>query len=135
MSDVLFRSGSFELLPGARERLAKVSGIVLAYQGLHLAVEGHTDSIGTDEYNRLLSERRAGAVREERELLRGIQRRRSDCDRADAFRPIPARDHPGETHGHGHQWRWRGLHGAGGRFGPDTAADCLPGRSRRHQCA
>ena len=62
MSDVLFKSGSFELLPGARERLAKVSGIVLAYQGLHLAIEGHTDSIGTDEYNRHLSEQRAQAV-------------------------------------------------------------------------
>jgi len=62
MSDVLFKSGSFELLPGARERLAKVSGIVLAYQGLHLAVEGHTDSVGTDEYNRHLSEQRAQAV-------------------------------------------------------------------------
>jgi outer membrane protein OmpA-like peptidoglycan-associated protein len=64
MSDVLFRSGSFELLPGARERLAKVSGIVLAYQGLRLAVEGHTDSIGSDEYNRRLSEQRADAVRD-----------------------------------------------------------------------
>jgi outer membrane protein OmpA-like peptidoglycan-associated protein len=63
MSDVLFKSGSFELLPGARERLAKVSGIVLAYQGLRLAVEGHTDSIGSDEYNRRLSEQRADAVR------------------------------------------------------------------------
>lgn len=62
MSDVLFKSGSFELLPGARERLAKVSGIVLAYQGLHLAIEGHTDSVGTDEYNRRLSEQRAQAV-------------------------------------------------------------------------
>ncbi len=51
MSDVLFRSGSFELLPGARERLAKVSGIVLAYPSLHLSVEGHTDSVGSDDYN------------------------------------------------------------------------------------
>ena len=64
MSDVLFKSGSYELLPGARERLAKVSGIVLAYQGLHLQVEGHTDSIGSDEYNRRLSEERADAVRD-----------------------------------------------------------------------
>jgi outer membrane protein OmpA-like peptidoglycan-associated protein len=64
MSDVLFRSGSFELLPAARERLAKVSGIVLAYSALHLAVEGHTDSVGTDEYNLSLSERRAEAVRD-----------------------------------------------------------------------
>ena len=64
MSDVLFRSGSFELLPAARERLAKVSGIILAYPSLHLAVEGHTDSVGGDEYNQTLSERRAQSVRD-----------------------------------------------------------------------
>ncbi len=64
MSDVLFRSGSFELLPGARERLAKVSGIVLAYPTLHVAVEGHTDSVGSDDYNQQLSEHRAEAVRD-----------------------------------------------------------------------
>ncbi|HTW57973.1 MAG TPA: OmpA family protein [Terriglobales bacterium] len=64
MSDVLFRSGSFELAPGARERLAKVSGIILAYPSLHLAVEGHTDSVGSDDYNQNLSERRAESVRD-----------------------------------------------------------------------
>jgi outer membrane protein OmpA-like peptidoglycan-associated protein len=64
MSDVLFKTGSFELLPGARERLAKVSGIVLAYPSLHLQVEGHTDSVGGDDYNQQLSEKRAGAVRD-----------------------------------------------------------------------
>src|SRR6266852_826367 len=64
MSDVLFKTGSFELLPGARERLAKVSGIVLAYPSLHLQIEGHTDSVGGDDYNQNLSEKRAGAVRD-----------------------------------------------------------------------
>jgi len=64
MSDVLFKSGSYELFPGARERLAKISGVVLAYPGLHLEVEGHTDSIGSEEYNQSLSERRAQAVRD-----------------------------------------------------------------------
>jgi outer membrane protein OmpA-like peptidoglycan-associated protein len=64
MSDVLFKTGSFELLSGARERLAKVSGIVLAYPGLHLEVDGHTDSVGSDEFNQQLSEKRAGAVRD-----------------------------------------------------------------------
>jgi len=64
MSDVLFRSGSYELLPAARERLAKVSGIILAYPSLHLAVEGHTDSVGGDDYNQNLSERRAQSVRD-----------------------------------------------------------------------
>src|SRR6266571_3878638 len=64
MSDVLFKTGSFELLPGARERLAKISGIVLAYPSLHLQVEGHTDSVGGEDYNQQLSEHRAEAVRD-----------------------------------------------------------------------
>ncbi|MGE5324984.1 MAG: OmpA family protein [Actinomycetota bacterium] len=64
MSDVLFKTGSFELLSGARERLAKVSGIVLAHPGLHLEVDGYTDSVGSDDYNQQLSEHRAGAVRD-----------------------------------------------------------------------
>jgi outer membrane protein OmpA-like peptidoglycan-associated protein len=64
MSDVLFKTGSFELMPAARERLAKVSGILLAYPSLHVQVEGHTDSVGSDEYNQDLSEKRAGAVRD-----------------------------------------------------------------------
>jgi outer membrane protein OmpA-like peptidoglycan-associated protein len=64
MSDVLFKTGSFELLPGARERLAKISGIIVAHPGLHLEVEGHTDSVGGDDYNQKLSENRAQAVRD-----------------------------------------------------------------------
>ena len=64
MSDVLFKTGSYELAPGARERLAKVSGILLAYPSLHVQIEGHTDSVGGDEYNQTLSENRANAVRD-----------------------------------------------------------------------
>lgn len=64
MSDVLFDIDKATLKPGAREKLAKVSGIVLAYPGLKLVVEGHTDSTGTDEYNQTLSEKRADAVRD-----------------------------------------------------------------------
>jgi outer membrane protein OmpA-like peptidoglycan-associated protein len=64
MADVLFDFGKFTLRPEAREKLAKVSGIVLAHPGLRLEVEGHTDSIGSDEFNQKLSESRAGGVRE-----------------------------------------------------------------------
>jgi outer membrane protein OmpA-like peptidoglycan-associated protein len=63
MSDVLFDSGKATLRPGAREKLAKVAGIVLAYPGLNLEVEGHTDSVGSADYNLDLSERRASTVR------------------------------------------------------------------------
>jgi outer membrane protein OmpA-like peptidoglycan-associated protein len=63
MSDVLFDSGQFTLRPQAREKLAKISGIVLAYPTLLLAVEGNTDSVGTEEFNQTLSEKRAESVR------------------------------------------------------------------------
>ena len=64
MSDVLFDFGKYTLKPGAREKLAKISGIILAHPGLKLAVEGHTDSVGGDEFNQRLSEQRANAVRD-----------------------------------------------------------------------
>jgi outer membrane protein OmpA-like peptidoglycan-associated protein len=64
ISDVLFDSGQYTLRPIAREKLARVSGIVLAHPGLRLQAEGHTDSVGTDDFNQVLSEKRALAVRD-----------------------------------------------------------------------
>jgi outer membrane protein OmpA-like peptidoglycan-associated protein len=64
ISDVLFDFNKYTLKPGAREKMAKVSGILLAYPGLRIQVEGHTDSVGSEEYNQRLSEQRAGAVRD-----------------------------------------------------------------------
>ena len=64
MSDVLFDFNKFTLKPEAREKLAKVSGILLAYPNLKLQVEGYTDSIGSDDYNMKLSEQRADGVRQ-----------------------------------------------------------------------
>jgi outer membrane protein OmpA-like peptidoglycan-associated protein len=63
LSDVLFDIASSTLKPGAREKLARVSGILVSHDGLRLAVEGHTDSVGTNAYNQGLSERRAESVR------------------------------------------------------------------------
>jgi outer membrane protein OmpA-like peptidoglycan-associated protein len=62
LSDVLFDTGQYTLRPVAREKLAKISGIVLAYPDLKLAIEGNTDSVGSDSMNQTLSEKRAGAV-------------------------------------------------------------------------
>jgi outer membrane protein OmpA-like peptidoglycan-associated protein len=63
MGDVLFDTGKFDLRSEAREKLARLSGIVLAHPGLKLAIEGYTDSTGSDELNRKLSQDRADAVR------------------------------------------------------------------------
>ena len=64
LSDVLFDTGKSTLRPVAREKLAKISGIVLAYPDLRLAIEGNTDSVGSDAMNQQLSEQRAGSVRD-----------------------------------------------------------------------
>jgi outer membrane protein OmpA-like peptidoglycan-associated protein len=64
MPDVLFAFNKYELKPEARERLARISGIVLAYPDLKLEIDGYTDSIGSDEYNQTLSDKRAEAVRD-----------------------------------------------------------------------
>jgi len=64
LSDVLFDTNKYTLKPGAREKLAKVSGILLAYPALKVQVEGYTDSTGTPEYNQRLSEQRAMTVRD-----------------------------------------------------------------------
>ncbi|MGB9073794.1 MAG: OmpA family protein [Terriglobales bacterium] len=64
MSDVLFDTGKYSLKAGAREKLAKVAGILLAYPGLNIEVGGYTDNVGGDEMNQTLSENRAGSVRD-----------------------------------------------------------------------
>ena len=64
MSDVLFDTGKYSLKPGAREKLAKVAGILLAYPTLNIEVGGYTDNVGSDEMNQTLSENRAGSVRD-----------------------------------------------------------------------
>jgi outer membrane protein OmpA-like peptidoglycan-associated protein len=64
MSDVLFDTGKYSLKPGAREKLAKVAGILLAYPGLNIVVGGYTDNVGGDSMNQTLSENRAGSVRD-----------------------------------------------------------------------
>ncbi len=64
MSDVLFDTGKYSLMAGAREKLAKVAGILIAYPGLNIEVGGYTDNVGGDEMNQKLSENRASAVRD-----------------------------------------------------------------------
>lgn len=65
LSDVLFDFNKASLKPGAREKLSKLAGILLAYPGVyHMEIEGHTDSVGSEEYNQKLSEDRAASVRD-----------------------------------------------------------------------
>ncbi|HZR56144.1 MAG TPA: OmpA family protein [Terriglobales bacterium] len=62
MPDVLFDTGKSQLKPAARERLARVGGILLAYPDIKVEIDGYTDSTGSPEFNQKLSMERAGAV-------------------------------------------------------------------------
>jgi outer membrane protein OmpA-like peptidoglycan-associated protein len=64
MSDVLFDTGKYTLRQEAREKLARIAGIILNYPDLKLEAEGHTDNVGGEEFNQKLSEQRADSVRE-----------------------------------------------------------------------
>ena len=64
MSDVLFDTAKYSLRPAAREKLARVAGILSGHPSLQMQVEGYTDNVGSDDYNQLLSEHRAGSVRD-----------------------------------------------------------------------
>ena len=63
MPDVLFDTGKADLKPSARERLAKVAGILIAYPDIHVEIDGYTDSTGSLEFNERLSQQRADSVR------------------------------------------------------------------------
>jgi outer membrane protein OmpA-like peptidoglycan-associated protein len=62
MPDVLFDTGKSQLKPAARERLARVGGILLAYPDIRVEIDGYTDSTGSQEFNQKLSMERAGTV-------------------------------------------------------------------------
>jgi outer membrane protein OmpA-like peptidoglycan-associated protein len=62
LPDILFDFNKASLKPDARERLSKVCGILMVAGGQKLSIEGHTDNVGSDEYNQKLSEQRAASV-------------------------------------------------------------------------
>lgn len=59
-----FEFDKAELRAEDRELLSRVAGILLSSQDYTVSVNGHTDDVGSDAYNKKLSERRAQAVRD-----------------------------------------------------------------------
>ena len=64
LPDILFDTGKATLRSEAREVISRIAGVLMIAQGITLKIEGHTDSVGGDEYNQKLSEQRAGSVKE-----------------------------------------------------------------------
>ena len=64
LGDVLFAFDKAELSAQAAPRLDKLAGFLTQFPERQMLIEGYTDSVGNDSYNRNLSERRAQAVRD-----------------------------------------------------------------------
>ena len=64
LGDVLFSPGRTELLPGAMNTIEKLAEFLQEYPEKTVLIEGHTDNVGSDEFNMDLSERRALSVKE-----------------------------------------------------------------------
>lgn len=64
LQDVLFETGSARLRPAATERLRPLASYLEANPDVPVRIDGHTDSVGSDAANQLLSERRAEALRD-----------------------------------------------------------------------
>lgn len=63
LGDVLFATGKADLLPGAMDTIGRLAEFMGEYSEKRLLIEGHTDSVGSEEYNQRLSERRAMSVK------------------------------------------------------------------------
>lgn len=63
LGDVLFATGKSELRGGTPGNLAKLAAFLNQYSDRTVAIEGHTDSVGSEDSNRGLSERRADSVK------------------------------------------------------------------------
>ena len=63
LGDVLFETGRADLKPGAAENLGRLVTFLNKYPDRTVAIEGYTDSVGTEDYNQGLSERRADSVK------------------------------------------------------------------------
>ena len=63
LSDVLFDVDKATIKPGAERSIQRIAAVLEQYPDHEIAVEGHTDATGTDEYNQRLSEQRAASVR------------------------------------------------------------------------
>jgi len=64
LGDVLFETGKADLKGGAAVNLAKLSAFLNQHPDRTVTIEGHTDSVGSEEYNQGLSQRRANSVQQ-----------------------------------------------------------------------
>lgn len=89
---VLFDFNRAEVREDAKATLAKVAQVVGFFAGAQVEVQGHTDDVGSDQYNQDLSERRANAVRDHLVAVEGIPPERLVVRAFGESRPVAPND-------------------------------------------
>ncbi|MFW5960472.1 MAG: OmpA family protein, partial [Chitinivibrionales bacterium] len=87
MSDILFETGKAALTPKLETNLAKIAGILAVFKNSNVLIEGHTDNTGSDEFNKVLSEKRAESVKEFM-IEQGVAEKRLTAEGYGFSRPV-----------------------------------------------
>ena len=93
LGDVLFATGKADLLPGAQRTIDQLTAVLNKHPDQKVSVEGHTDSVGSDNYNLALSQRRAESVRMAI-MARGIDSDRITARGLGELYPVAGNDTP-----------------------------------------
>lgn len=91
LGDVLFSTGKSDLKGGATANLGKLAAFLTRYPDRAISIEGHTDSVGNEDYNQDLSQRRAESVKAYL-VSQGIARSRIDAAGKGEGSPISGND-------------------------------------------
>lgn len=93
LGDVLFATGKAELMSGAQRTIDQLADFLNKYPTKNVSVEGHTDSVGNEDYNLMLSQRRAESVRFAI-IARGISSNRITAKGLGELYPVASNDTP-----------------------------------------
>jgi len=94
LGDVLFTSGRADLKVGATSNLDRLVTFLSQYPSRNIEIEGHTDSVGSDDYNQDLSQRRADSVRSYL-MQQGINSQRIAASGKGEHQPVADNDSAG----------------------------------------
>lgn len=87
LGDILFTTNKAELMPGAQGTLDQVAAFLKAHPEIKVVVQGHTDNVGSSEYNMTLSKARAESVKSAL-MARGIAPERITTEGRGEIAPI-----------------------------------------------
>lgn len=93
LSDVLFDTGRSTLKPGADRDLDRLAQALKDNSNTRVMIEGHTDSVGSDSFNEVLSQRRAQAVADALRT-RGVSSERYEAKGLGKSFPVASNDTP-----------------------------------------